>query len=137
MPKISFHWPSLIASAIAIYAVGFLLYGLIFEEAWLIWSGYRAETLAAESWRVALSPIMPVLLAAGIGWVLHWCKPADLGAALVLGGLVWLLLLLPTRLYSWVYGPQPLGLLLLDGGHLLADALLAAAIQQAWPRKAQ
>lgn len=137
MPKIQFHWPSLIVSAIVIYAIGFLLYGLIFEEAWLIWSGYTAEMLARESWRMALSPIMPLLLAAGIGAALHWTKPADLGGALGLGFVVWLLLLFPTRLYSWVYGNEPLGLLLLDGGHLLANCLVAAGIQQAWPKKAK
>lgn len=137
MPKIAFHWPSLIVSAIAIYAIGFLLYGLIFEEDWLIWTGYTREALAPESWRMALSPIMPLLLAAGIGAGLHWTKPADLGAALGLAFVVWLLLLFPTRLYAWVYGDEPLGLLLLDGGHLLANALVAAGIQHVWPKKAR
>lgn len=135
MPGIKIHWPSLLVSALAIYAIGFALYGLLFSEAWLAWSGYTEEGLAEEGWRMALSPIMPLLLATGVGAVLHWGKPADLSGALRLGVVVWLLLLLPTRLYGWVYGNQPLGLLLLDGGHLLANSLVAAGIQHAWPKK--
>lgn len=135
MANIKFHWPAVLVSALAIYTIGFALYGFLFSEAWLMWSGYTEEGLASESWRVAFSPIMPLLLAAGVGAVLHWVKPADLSAALMLGFMIWLLLLLPTRLYAWAYGDQPLGLLLLDGGHLLANVLVAAGIQQAWPKK--
>lgn len=135
MPVLKLHWPSLLVSALAMYAIGALLYGLIFSEAWLIWSGYTKEGMAAQGWRVMLSPIMPLLLAAGIGAVLQWCKPANLSAALGAGFTVWLFLLWPARLYNWVYGDEPLELLLLDSGHLLANALIASAISQAWPKK--
>ena len=45
---------------------------------------------------------------------------------------VWFFIILPVRLYSYVYGPEKPGILLMDGIHLLLGTLIAGAIIAGW-----
>jgi len=135
MRGFNLYWPAVLVSAVVIYLIGFLIYGLLFAEAWMGWMGASEETFAGEQWRMALSPIMPILQAIGVGVVLSWAKPADLAGALSTAALVWLLLMLPVRLYAYAYSAETWQLPALDGAHLLLDALAAAAIQHVWRPK--
>ncbi len=59
------NWIAIIVAAIAIYAVGFLIYGALFSKLWMQLSGYTKEQLAPHTWKMAVSPIMPILTAIG------------------------------------------------------------------------
>lgn len=118
----------LIVAAVLIYAVGALIYGVLFSAQWMALSGYTADMLVGEQWRMALSPLMPLMIALGMGLLIKDRGITTLMAGLRLGVMVGLLFLVAARLYNYAYGTEPLGLLLLDCAHLLANAMIAGAV---------
>jgi len=117
-----------LVAAVAMYAVGALIYGLLFSDLWMSLSGYTPEMLAPHIWKMALSPIMPVLGAVGIAAAIRWRKVEGAAAGAATGALVFLFFSFTARLYVYVYGPEPAGLLALDAAHLFATHLIGGAI---------
>ena len=68
------NWLAVLAAAVAIYAIGFLIYGALFSKLWLSLSGYTHEQLKPHRWKMALSPVMPILTAIGLALVLKWAQ---------------------------------------------------------------
>lgn len=128
---------AVLVAAVLIYAIGFVIYGLLFSQLWMDLHGYTKEDLAgAEMWRMYLSPVMPILIAFGVGIAHKWRGGGGLMAGLTTGAIVWLCFLFPTRMYSFVYGLEAVGLFEMDSAHLLADALVAGAVFGLWPNRA-
>ena len=119
---------AVLVATLAMYAVGFVVYGLAFSDMWMSLSGYTQEMLAPHAWKVALSPIMPALGAIGVALAMKWRGATGVVGGVSTGALVWLFFTFSSRLYSYVYGPEPIGLLALDSAHLLATHLAAGAI---------
>ena len=117
-----------ILSSLLIYVVGALIYGVLFSSQWMALFGYTPEMLAGEQWRMALSPIMPVMITLGIGLLIKDRGITTLWAGLKLGALIGALFLVAARLYNYAYGNEPLGLLLMDGAHLMANGMIAGAV---------
>lgn len=115
-------------AAIAMYAVGALVYGVLFSDVWMGLSGYTPELLAPYMWKMALSPIMPILGAIGIAVAIRWRKAEGPAAGAATGVLVCLFFAFTARLYMYVYGPEPEGLLALDAAHLFASYAVGGAI---------
>ncbi|CAN1497975.1 Protein of unknown function DUF1761 [Caulobacteraceae bacterium] len=118
----------LILASVLIYIVGALIYGVLFSAQWMALSGYTPEMLAGEQWRMALSPIMPVMITVGMGLLIKDRGITTLMAGLRLGAVVGILFLVAARLYNYAYGNEPLGLLLMDSAHLMANAMIAGAV---------
>lgn len=127
---------AVLVAAVLIYAVGFVIYGILFSEQWMALKGFTEEDLAAEQWRMALSPIMPILIAFGVGLAHKWRGGGGLMGGISTGVIVWLCFLFPTRMYSYAYGNEVLGLFEMDSAHLLVDAVVAGAVFGLWPNKA-
>lgn len=130
-------WLAILAAALAIYAIGFLIYGVLFDQVWMTLAGYTQESFAGQEWRMALSPVMPILLAAGTALLRVWTRPRGLWPALGVAALAWAVFLLPTRLYAFAYGLEPPGLTALDAAHLLLDLLAAMLVLELWPAGAR
>lgn len=126
------NWGAVLAAAAAIYAVGFLIYGALFSKLWMRLSGYTREQLQPHQWKMALSPVMPILTAIGLALVLKWARVDSLAMGVVVAAEVWLFLVLSTRLYSFVYSPEKFGLLMMDAIHLLLGLLIGGAIIGGW-----
>lgn len=126
------NWGAVLAAAVAIYAVGFLIYGALFSKLWMRLSGYTREQLQPHQWKMALSPVMPILTAIGLALVLKWARVDSLAMGVVVAAEVWLFLVLSTRLYSFVYSPEKFGLLMMDAIHLLLGLLIGGAIIGGW-----
>ena len=118
----------LILASVLIYIVGALIYGVLFSAQWMALSGYTPEMLAGEQWRMALSPIMPIMITVGMGLLIKDRGITTLMAGLRLGVMVGVLFLVAARLYNYAYGNEPLGLLLMDSTHLMANAMIAGAV---------
>jgi hypothetical protein len=119
---------AVILAAICVYAVGALIYAVLFSQQWMILSGYTEESFKGYEWRMALSPIMPILITVGIGLLMKTQKISGLGGGFKLGALVGLLFLVPARMYNFAYGIEPPALLGIDSLHLLLNGLVAGAI---------
>ena len=126
------NWYAVIAATAAIYAVGFLIYGLLFSKLWLGLSGYTKEQLKPHAWKMAISPIMPILTAIGLALVLKMDHVTNIAHGVVDAFEIWFFLILPTRLYSFVYSPEKPGLLVMDSIHLLLGTLVGGAIVAGW-----
>jgi len=128
---------AVLAAAVAIYAIGALIYGLVFSEIWQGLNGYTKDNMATifagKEWRMALSPVMPLLVAFGLAVLMGWRGQKGPMVGVQTGLVVGMCFLFASRMYIFVYGPEPEGLLLLDSLHLLAGAIVAGAILGAWP----
>jgi hypothetical protein len=119
---------ALLVATIGVYAIGALIYGVLFSEAWMILAGFTEESFKGQEWRMALSPIMPILITLGIGLLMKAQKLSGLMGGAKIGLFVGALFLVPARLYTFAYGIEPVGLLGLDGLHLMLNGLVAGAI---------
>jgi hypothetical protein len=119
---------AVLAAAVAVYATGFLIYGVLFDEQWMAWSGVTQDSFAGQEWRMALSPVMPVLIALGTGLIMRGRGITSWQAGLKLGLMVGLFFLVAGRAYMFVYGTEPVQLLALDSMHLLLNGAAAGAI---------
>ena len=126
------NWLAVLAAAAAIYAVGFLIYGLFLSALWLKLSGYSQEQLKPHMWKMAISPVMPILTAIGLAILFKLARVDNLAMGVVIAFQVWLFIAMPVRLYSFVYSPERIGLLVMDGVHLLLGFLVAGAIIGGW-----
>jgi hypothetical protein len=115
-------------SAVAIYAVGFLIYGVVFANQWMALAGYTEASFAGQEWRIALSPIMPILITLGVGFLVKDRGICTAMAGIKLGAMVGLFFLVATRLYTLAYGTEPVALFALDSAHLMLNAVLAGGI---------
>jgi purine-cytosine permease-like protein len=127
------NWLAIIVAAVAFYAVGFIIYGAVFSKLWLQLSGYTKEQLQPHMWKMALSPIMPILAAIGLAILLKLARVDNLATGLIVTFQTWFFIVLSTRMYSYVYSPEKPGLLVMDAVHLLLGFMAAGAVISAWP----
>ena len=127
------NWLAIAAGAVAFYAIGFIIYGAVFSKLWMQLSGFTKEQLAPHAWKMAVSPIMPILTAIGLAIILKLAHVDNLAMGLVVTFQIWFFIVLSTRLYSFVYSPERPGLLVMDAIHLLLGTMAAGAIISAWP----
>ncbi len=127
------NWLAIGAAAVAFYAIGFLIYGAVFSKLWMQLSGYTRDQLQPHMWKMALSPIMPILTAIGLAIILKLARVDNLSAGLVLTFQIWFFIVLSTRLYSFVYSPEKPGLLVMDAIHLFLGTMVAGGSISAWP----
>ena len=126
------NWIAVLAAAAAIYAIGFLIYGLVFSGLWLKLTGYTKEQLQPHSWKMFLSPVMPILTAIGLAILFKLARVDNIAVGVVIAFQIWLFLVLPARMYNFVYSPEKIGHMLLDAVHLLLGMLVAGAIIAGW-----
>jgi hypothetical protein len=128
------NWAAALAAAIAIYAVGFLIYGILVDEnAWMAAEGLTAAQVeAAGAERMLFSPLMPLATAFGMAVLFKWCKVDGLADGVKFGALIAVASAIPALWYSWVYGVGPAWLTFLDSSHLLLGHVAAGAILGRW-----
>lgn len=126
------NWLAVLAAAAAIYAVGFMIYGLLFSGLWLRLAGYTKEQLKPHAWKMAVSPVMPILTAIGLAILFKLAGVSNLAVGVVIAFQIWFFIAMPVRLYGFVYSPEKIGLLIMDAVHLLIGFLVAGAIIGGW-----
>jgi hypothetical protein len=128
MPKLSL--PGILVASIAFFLVGFVWYGLAFQDAWMAAEGVTAADVEGESpvW-MALGFFITVLQVIGLALVLRWKGTASIADAATTAALLWALFALPFTLYAFAYLPQHnLTLLIIDASHLLVGWIVAAVV---------
>ncbi len=129
-----FNWGAVLAAAVAIYAIGFIIYGLVIPpERWMAMSGIdQADMEAVGQSRMMFGPLMPILTAVFLAVILQWG-----GVSTVSTGVRWAVTIafasaIPTVLYGWVYGVGPIEATVIDAAHLLLGHAAAGAILGGW-----
>lgn len=128
------NWLAAVVAAIAIYAIGFVIYGMLVpEEWWMSASGITQEQVdSVGAARMPFSVVMPLMTAIFLAVLFKWGKVADVATGVRWGAVVALASAIPTLLYGWVYGVGPFDVTLIDSGHLLLGHVAAGAILGGW-----
>jgi branched-subunit amino acid ABC-type transport system permease component len=75
---------------------------------------------------------MPILTAIGLAILFKLARVDNIAVGVVIAVQIWVFLVLPARMYNFVYSPEKIGHLVLDGVHLLLGMLVAGAILAGW-----
>jgi hypothetical protein len=125
---------AILVAAIAIYLVGFVIYGmLIAPESWMAMSGITKEQADAVGMtRMPYSPIMPIMTAIGLAILFKWGNVSGIGNGIKWAAVVAFASAIPAIWYGWVYGVGGSTISLIDSAHLLVGHILAGAILASW-----
>jgi hypothetical protein len=124
---------AIFVAALAIYLIGFVIYGVLIPgEAYMAMAGLTEAEVAAGQWKMPLGVIMPILIAIGLSLTIKWRnQPGWMGGATT-GFLMALFFLFAERLYGFVYSAEGGQLLMVDAAHAFVTAIVAGAILGAW-----
>lgn len=121
-----------LGAAVAIYLIGFLIYGVLLPpETWMAWSGETEAELVAAN-RMAFSPIMPIMTALFLAILFKLGNVASAATGAKWAAVVALASALPAMLYGWVYGTGPIQEWIVDAAHLFLGHVTAGAILGRW-----
>lgn len=116
------NWLSVVVAAVAFYAIGFIIYGLLIP----------AEMEATAESRMMFGVVMPLMTAIFMALLFKWgsVKGAVTGAQW--GAVIALASAVPAMLYGWVYGVGPIDMTIIDSGHLLLGHVAVGAVLGGW-----
>lgn len=123
---------AIIVAAIAIWAIGFLLYVVLFAEQWTAWMGLSEADMDKDNGRMPFMVVMPFLQAIGLSLAVKWRNAAGWMGGLSTGVLMAIFFSVAARMYGWVYSFEVSELFGLDGAHFLLTHAVAGAILGAW-----
>ena len=127
------HWLAVIAAAIAIYAIGFVIYGvLVSEDTMMAMTGMTESEQAIAMSRLTFSPVMPILTAVFMAILFKWGSVDSVEKGVKWAVVLALASAIPTILYGWVYGGLDTNMTTIDGAHLLVGHIAAGAILGGW-----
>lgn len=127
------NWLAVLAAAVAVYAIGFIIYGLLIpEETWMAMSGMSEDQKAVAMSRMVFSPVMPVLTAVFLAILFKFGQVASTAKGAQWAAVVALASAIPTVLYGWVYGGIPTEMTAIDSAHLMLGHVTAGAILGGW-----
>lgn len=136
MPRIfGLNIIGVLASAIALYFVGFLFYGLFFADLWMGLQGFTEAQMLAADENMALGMvhgfIISLVTAIFIGLALERFGGDGMMSAIKSAVLLWAGFAVTTLAYGFVYALQPFMLFVLDASHLLVGFVVVAVVQTA------
>jgi len=123
---------AIVVAALAIWAIGFLLYVVLFQQQWLDWMGVTEAQMEEDNGRMPFMAVMPFLQAIGLSLAVKWRNASGWMGGLVTGVLLAIFLTVAGRMYGWVYSFEPTELFGLDSLHFLLTHAVAGAILGAW-----
>lgn len=122
---------AIIAAAIAIYAIEFVIFALLIPgDQYMAMTGMTDGQ--GDAGRMPVGIVMPILTAIGLSLVIKWRNAAGWMAGVVTALLMAVLLAFSTSLYGYVYGTHTEQFLAVNLAHFLACYAAAGAILGAW-----
>lgn len=128
------NWGAALAAAVAFYALGFVIYGMLVpEETMLAWSNLTREEMdAVGPSRMPFGALMPLATALFLAILFKWGGVDSAAKGARWGMVVAFASAIPTVWYGWVYGVGPAEEALLDSAHLLLGHAIVGAILGNW-----
>ena len=127
------NWLAVIAAAVTIYVLGFVMYAVMIPmESYVAMSGITEAEQATATSRMMYSPIMPIMTAVFMAVLFKWGSVPDMVAGIKWALVVALASGIPGVLYGWVYGGLPTKMTMIDVSHLLLGHIAAGAILGGW-----
>lgn len=134
MRAFGLNFAAVIGAAIAIYAVGFVIFGLLVpEDVWLASQGLTKAQIGEIGYgRLSWSWAMPLATALFLAVLFGWAQVKGAAAGMRWALVIALASALPAVFYGWVYGVKPLTGPLIDSAHLILGHVAAGAILGRW-----
>lgn len=124
---------AIFVAALAMYVIGFVIYGFVLGDAWIAATGYSKEEIETGMSKMPIGFLIPILLATGLSMAVKWRNAPGLIGGVTTGLLVAVFFLIAERLYGYVYSPAGGEVLLgIDVLHTLLIAAVGGAIVGAW-----
>lgn len=124
---------AIIAAAIVIYFIEFLIYGLAISPVqFREMAGFTEEQLASGMYKMPFGIVMPILAAIGLSLVIKWRGAAGLAAGAAIGAIMAILFGFGSRMYGYIYGPNTETYLAVDFARYVATYAAGGAIIGAW-----
>jgi len=123
---------AILVAAIAIWAIGFLLYVVLFQQQWIAWMGLTPEQAEQDNGRMPFMVVMPILQAIGLSLAVKWRNAPGWTGGLITGLLMAIFFSIAGRMYGWVYSLEAIELFGLDSFHFLLTHATAGAILGVW-----
>ncbi|MEE9347123.1 MAG: DUF1761 domain-containing protein [Robiginitomaculum sp.] len=141
MPKIfGSSLLGILLASLALYMLGFIWYGILFEDLWISLSGISKE--AAQTNMESMGAmgfvwgiIITLAQVLGLAYILNHANAARLGTCVKIGAIIATLIALPVMAYNVLYGGSSAKLLGLDYAHLLIGYAIACAILSLFRRR--
>lgn len=134
MPKIfGTSLLGILAATVVFYLLGFLVYGVLFQDYWLAATGMtEADAMAIGEakgvmmwvWGIVIS-LMQVL---GLAYVLQQSSASLLATCAKICAIIAVLIALPLMAYGWLYEGSSTNGLMLDFGHILVGYALVGVV---------
>jgi Sec-independent protein secretion pathway component TatC len=134
MPKIfGTNLLGILAATIVFYLLGFLWYGMIFDEMWLAFNGIsEAEALAqAENMGAMMyvgGIVITLMQVLGLAYILHHASASVVLTCVKICAIIAVLIALPLMLYAHIYEGRSHQAILLDFAHILIGYILVGAV---------
>ena len=127
------NWLAVVAAAVVIYAIGFVIYAMMIPmESYVEMSGLTEAEQAVGTSRLMYIPLMPLMTAIFLAVLYNWGRVADAMTGIKWGVVVALASGVPCILYGWVYDGYDTSLTMIDCAHLLLGHMAAGAILGGW-----
>lgn len=123
---------AVIVAAIAIWAIGFIIYVVLFQQQWLEWMGVAEADMEQDNGRMPFMVVMPFLQAIGLSIAIKWRSQPGWAAGMLTGLILALFFSVAARMYGWVYSFERTELFGLDSLHFFLTHAVAGAILGAW-----
>ncbi|HEY0599865.1 DUF1761 domain-containing protein [Brevundimonas sp.] len=121
------NWLGIIVATVVAFFIGFLWYGLIFQEQWMALTGVTDEGSGNSLWML-LGVVQTFVTMVGLGWFIARDGDAGWMAGLKTGLVAGVCFALMTSAYGFIYQTSDMGLLPIDWSHLLVVYALGGAI---------
>lgn len=121
------NWLGVVVALIGGQALGFVWYGIVFQEQWMALSGIAPDQDAASA-AMAYGIVNQLVVAVGLGWAIAATGKAGFVGGAKVGLLAGVFFALTTDMQRFIYGDANTGLIPIDGGYLLIAYVLMGAL---------
>ena len=121
------NWPGILVATVVAFFIGFLWYGLIFQEQWMALTGVTDEGSGDSMWML-LGVVQTFVTMVGLGWFIGRDGGGGWMHGLKIGLIAGVCFALMTSAYGFIYQTSPMGLLPIDWSHLLVVYAVGGAI---------
>ncbi len=134
------NYPAVFVAAIVYWLLGAVLYGTLFNKAWMQLEAIpQAKIDAMKGSTAAIPYLIAFLLGFIIAFVLAqlcaWRNATTAAKGASLGVLLWLGIVAPVTYTTNMFEMRPVNLFLINEGYVLVGLLLMGAIVGAWTKK--
>lgn len=120
------NWAGVIAAVVVGQVIGFLWYGMIFEEQWMALSGVSPDQ--AGTTPMVLGVVNQLVVAVGLAWLVNKLGTATLVGGATAGLLAGIFFAATTAAQNFIYAGADTGLIPIDIGYLLVAYTAMGAV---------